>query len=248
MYIYKSEHNGISFDFVLPEKSNKKLVVLLPGLPEYPRPKDLMIKLARKGYLAVYPKYRGTFESDGSFLEKSPAHEVLEIINHLRDSDNLVELFAMKEMPIKFNEIIVLASSFGGSVGLHLSKLTNKVKRFVLIAPVIEFESHNRDGNEQDLKNLLQFIKKGYNFIYRLNESDYTKMLEGKIIPSALKDLDKYSGEITIIHCKDDFVVSLSNSVNFVEKCPNAKLIKLKNKGHFSISRLDDKLMNEILK
>ncbi len=248
MYINKSKYNEISFDFIIPKNYNGKLIIILPGLPEYPRPKEIMIKLADKGYSVIYPKYRGTFESKGSFLEKSPAYDILELIDYISHYGKIIDLFFMKEVRLNINEIIVLASSFGSSVGLHLAKLTNKVKKFVLIAPVIDFASHNNGNNEQDLENLGRFIKRGYPFIYRFKEGNYKRLLKGNIIPSALDKIKSYSGKIVIVHGEDDEVVSLKNSINFVSKFPSAELIKLKGKGHFSVSNINEELLNGVLK
>ena len=67
-FLLKSFVQGHLCEFAIPEKDHYDLVVFLPGLPSYPRPKKLMLDLVKQGYAVLYPRYLGTFESAGSFL------------------------------------------------------------------------------------------------------------------------------------------------------------------------------------
>ena len=247
MYTYKSNCNGIFFDAAIPKTKNSKLIIILPGLPEYPLPKELMFKLADRGYYIIYPRYHGTFESGGDFLSKSPAYDILDLIKYLKKRKDFLELYNKKKFIIDFKEIIVLASSFGGSVALHLAKLTKDVNRYIIIAPVLDFENHGKKYKEQDLKNLGKFLKEGFPFLYRFKEIDYEKLLKGKIIPSAFQELNKLSENIILVHGSADEIVSIENTKSFIKKFPKAKLIKLDGEGHLSISKLNFNLLIKIL-
>ena len=56
----------------------------MPGLPEFPRPKEFIEKLVSKGYNVVYLRYNGTFESSGRFLNKNITKNILDLINSLK--------------------------------------------------------------------------------------------------------------------------------------------------------------------
>jgi hypothetical protein len=72
-------------EFLPPLRAKKKqrLIILCDGLPSIPRKQSLAESLAAKGFWVIYPRYRGTWESDGEFLEKSPHEDVLELLDEL---------------------------------------------------------------------------------------------------------------------------------------------------------------------
>jgi len=246
MFTFKSHCKGIFFDIAIPEETNSEMIILLPGLPEYPLPKELMFKLAARGYHVVAPRYRGTFESKGNFLAKSPAYDILNLIKFLKKQKKILELYNKQSLKVNFNKLIVLGSSFGGSVALHLAGLTKDVDKYIIIAPVIDFKNHGKKYKEQDLKNLGRFLKEAFPFLYRFEDKNYRRLLEGKIIPSALKGFNTLS-EVILIHGKKDDVVSIDNSRFFANKYKNIRLIELEDKGHFSIRKLDFDILLKLL-
>jgi len=65
------------------ERKTQKVVILCDGMPSIPRKQSLSEFLATKGFWVIYPRYRGAWESDGHFLEKSPHQDILDIIDDL---------------------------------------------------------------------------------------------------------------------------------------------------------------------
>ena len=63
------------------ERGGQKTIILCDGMPSIPRKQPLSEFLAAKGFWVVYPRYRGAWESDGQFLERSPHEDILEIID-----------------------------------------------------------------------------------------------------------------------------------------------------------------------
>jgi hypothetical protein len=63
-------------EFLPPKRQGRKqrVIILCDGMPSIPRKQLLSEFLAVKGFWVIYPRYRGTWESDGQFLERSP-HE-----------------------------------------------------------------------------------------------------------------------------------------------------------------------------
>src|ERR1700746_2695084 len=72
-------------EFVPPAQSRKvqKVIVLCDGMPSVPRKQPLAEFLSKKGYWVFYPRYRGAWESDGVFLERSPHEDILDVIGQL---------------------------------------------------------------------------------------------------------------------------------------------------------------------
>jgi pimeloyl-ACP methyl ester carboxylesterase len=69
--------DDIVAEFLPSERDSKKVAILTSGAPGYPGGKgELMQKLSRLGYWSIVPRYRGTWESNGTFLEYSPAEDV----------------------------------------------------------------------------------------------------------------------------------------------------------------------------
>jgi len=244
MYTYKVNQNGIIYDITFPDVSKKTLIILLPGLPEYPLPKQLMLDLANAGYFVIYPRYRGTFESDGEFLSRSPAYDILELLTFLEKTKKITELYSPSEKLIEFSKVVVLGPSFGGSVALHLSQLTEKISKYLVFAPVLDFKSHGNIQSEQDLKNLLRFLEQGYKNVYRFKKENFYKLLKGEILPSAF-DNKIDSSKIVLIHGNKDPSVSFQNSKKFAE-LSGCKFVEVEG-GHLSFSKIPISLILSLL-
>src|SRR6516225_2161882 len=73
--------NEIAAEFLPPVRSGvQKVIILCDGMPSIPRKQMLAEFLSKKGYWFVYPRYRGAWESDGTFLAKSPHLDILDVI------------------------------------------------------------------------------------------------------------------------------------------------------------------------
>ena len=66
-------------EFLPPARATKKqrVIVLCDGMPSIPRKQSLSEFLAAKGYWVFYPRYRGSWESGGEFLARSPHEDIL---------------------------------------------------------------------------------------------------------------------------------------------------------------------------
>ena len=72
-------------EFSLPARPGRKhkVIILCDGMPGLPRKQPLMEFLAGKGYWVFYPRYRGAWESGGTFLARSPHLDILDVIDGL---------------------------------------------------------------------------------------------------------------------------------------------------------------------
>ena len=86
------------------------------GLPSNPSSKgQLMQELSGHGYDVFFPRYEGTWESKGTFLERTPSEAIIEFIKILKKgiSTGNKEYLAGK--------IFLLGASFGGGVALDIA-------------------------------------------------------------------------------------------------------------------------------
>ena len=86
MFMFRTRFaRHIVTEFLPPVRSGKlqRVIVLCDGMPSMPRKQDLSEWLAAKGYWVFYPRYRGAWESGGTFLERSPHLDILDVIDGL---------------------------------------------------------------------------------------------------------------------------------------------------------------------
>ncbi|MEK7180223.1 MAG: prolyl oligopeptidase family serine peptidase [Patescibacteria group bacterium] len=217
-------------EFVLPERRSNKVIILLSGMPTVPSKTELMFFLAGKGYWVFLPRYRGTWESDGSFLKKSPHLDVIDLIDSL--ALGFQDVWTNKLYRIKNPEVYVIGSSFGGAAAI-LASIDKRVKKAVALSPVIDWRVKSK---VESIEWLGEFTKKAFGNAYRFTSKDWNKLKTGKFFNpiTEIKNLDKE--KIYIIHAKDDDVVYSKPSEQF-SKSLGSKFTLLK-RGHLSLSHL----------
>jgi pimeloyl-ACP methyl ester carboxylesterase len=110
------------------ERTTQKVVILCDGMSSIPRKQSLSEFLPAKGFWVIYPRYRGAWESDGRFLEKSPPEDNLNIIDDL--PEEIEEIAFGRRFRLSPDQIFVIAGSFGGAAAILLS-LDPRVQRVV---------------------------------------------------------------------------------------------------------------------
>ena len=77
--------SDIVTEFLPPARAGKiqKVIILCDGMPSIPRKQPLAEFLSTKGYWVFYPRYRGSWESGGEFLGRSPHLDILDVISGL---------------------------------------------------------------------------------------------------------------------------------------------------------------------
>lgn len=133
-------------------KKVERVIVLCDGMPSIPRKQPLAEFLAAKGYWVFYPRYRGTWESGGEFLERSPHLDILDVIDGLRGE--IRELAFGQRFQVRADEIFVIGGSFGGAAAI-LCSLDERVKKVIANCPVVDWrilrESEKAETFEPEL-------------------------------------------------------------------------------------------------
>lgn len=89
--IYSSQYKNLFFTYIFSKrKPSNGAIILLDGLPSNPSSKDnLMQELSDRGYDVFFPRYEGTWESKGIFLERIPSETIIEFIEMLKAGKNI---------------------------------------------------------------------------------------------------------------------------------------------------------------
>lgn len=220
-------------EFLPPAKPSDKVIILLAGAPSVPEKEELIRFLSKAGYWVLFPRYRGTWESGGKFLDKSPTQDILDIISQL--SKGFKNLWKDETLKLKSEEIFVIGSSFGGAAAI-LTSLDSRVKKSIALSPVIDWRSQTK--TDQPLEKIIRFMKTGFGQAYRpASSAVWRKLKQGKFY-NPMAQAKKIDGQkIMIIHCQDDKITSFEDSKKFA-KITQAKLLSFKTGGHFSLSDL----------
>ena len=251
MITFRTFIKGNNCLFTIPDSnSNKKLLLICPGLPSRPDNFEVMRYFTSKGFTCFFVKYLGTWESDGEFLKKSPVEDILTVLNYLVERKSVRELYALKQVTFDFEKIFLIGSSFGGSVALVGGAKSNLVTKIVSLSPVVNFRQ--KGGTkilQQDLRHLGQFLKRGYGQCYRFSPSDWNKLIEGKIDLNPEDYVEELKQKaIMILHGDQDKEVSSKYSRSFFDKLTSRynRYIGIKDKGHLSLSNLDEQQLKLI--
>lgn len=196
---------GIIAEILLPGRQTGKIAILAGGLPSSPVKYDALRFLATQGYVAIFFRYRGSWESTGNFLEKSPALDVYDIINDLQKKKFVTDVASGKKILLKVSGVYLFGGSFGGPAVLLNSKHP-LVKKVIATSPVLDWQSVDR-GSEP-LHPHIRFLEQGYPGAYRVrNRKDWDKLLLPNFY-NPVTMLEKIDGKkVFILHASDDDVV-----------------------------------------
>ncbi len=102
-----------------------------------------------KRLLGLLSAIRGSWESGGKFLQKSPERDILDVIDEL--PKGVRELAFGKRFALKPDEIFVIGGSFGGAAAI-LASLDDRVKRVIANCPVVDWANSCEGRTAGDFK------------------------------------------------------------------------------------------------
>src|SRR5438270_13501306 len=204
-------------EFLPPARPRKKqkVIILCDGMPGIPRKQTLMEFLAAKGYWVFYPRYRGSWESGGKFLEKSPDRDILDVIDEL--PKGVRELAFGKRFALKPDEIFVIGGSFGGAAAI-LASLDHRVKKVIANCPVVDWGILAKEERlETSNPNYAAYIRAAFGNGYRLTDRNWRKLHGRKFYNPAhhVKEIDHK--KIMMCHAKDDPYVHYRSAKKFAD-------------------------------
>ena len=224
--------NDIVAECMPSQKPSQDVIIFCDGMPGLPgKKKKLMEFYAKKGYWCFNPRYRGVWESGGSFLENSPVEDIRDVIDGLFQPVN--SLWDGVEYNIDPKHIIIVGGSFGGPAALLLSS-DPRVNAVITVAGVVDWTV---PGETEPLDWLFDVTKASFGEAFRITKKNWEKLQEGNFYNpvNQLEDIDPT--KILMIHAKDDTVVPYVATDVFSQKL-GIPLVSLKTGDHLSSSIL----------
>ena len=195
------------------------------------------------GVSYLNPDYIGMCRSDGEFNFKSSVETIYECVDFLTGKLLGTDIKTGKKIEKqKFNEIILLGSSFGGSIALFVEKFKKtEIKKIILVAPVTNWKTQNNKSTIEPINEFLNVMNVGMKNVWRgFSNSEWPEIIKGNI--REMNPIDNTNlladKEIFIFHGNKDKSISWKDSEKFFEKIKNEGLVKnvffekLKNFGH----------------
>ena len=220
-------------EFLPPSHPTKKqrVIIICGGMPGFPGKKDILEFYSKKGFWSFNPRYRGSWESDGKFLAKSPHLDILDVIDQL--PIGFIDLFGGKKYKVKPDKIFIVGTSFGGPAAI-LASLDKRVTKAICISPVVDWTI---PGRIESIKTLTKFVAEGFGQAYRISKNGWEKLQSGKFYNPVNHTNKLDANKILIFHAKDDDVVTYKPIKKFATQT-GAKLITLPKGGHLGSSIL----------
>jgi dipeptidyl aminopeptidase/acylaminoacyl peptidase len=237
--------NEIVAEFLPPARPRKrqKVVILCDGMPGMPRKQSLMTFLAAKGYWVFYPRYRGSWESGGKFLQQSPHKDILDVIDEL--PKGFRELAFGQRFALKPDEIFVIGGSFGGAAAI-LASLDERVKKVIANCPVVDWGILTTEEKaETSNPNYAAYIREAFGNGYRLSDKNWQKLHTGKFYNPAYRAKEITAAKIMMFHAKDDPYVPYKSVKQFADQT-GVKLNSFARGGHLSTEMIVQKYWERI--
>jgi pimeloyl-ACP methyl ester carboxylesterase len=223
--------NAIVAEFLPPARARKeqKVIILCDGMPSVPRKQPLVEFLSQKGYWVFYPRYRGAWESDGIFLERSPHEDILDVIGEL--PKGVRESAFGQTFSLSPKKIFVIGGSFGGAAAI-LCSLDPRVTRVIANCPVVDWSILSAsEEQETSNKNYAAYIREAFGHGYRLSDRNWEKLHGGRFYNPASRAREIDSSKVMMFHAKDDPYVPWRSVERFARKT-GVKLKLLARGGH----------------
>ncbi len=230
-------------EFWVPQKPSHKAIILCDGCPTIPDKHRVAEFLAKKGYWVFHPRYRGSWESGGKFLEESPEQDVLLVAEEL--SAGFMNVYDGIEYLLDITNVTVIGASFGGAAAI-LSLKYPLITKAVALSPVIDWRAKSK---AEPFDYFTYVLKEGFGEGYRPHKDAWKRLESGKfynpITEVALIDANK----LFIIHAIDDEVVPILPLRQFVNKSKQKlKPLILRKGGHLSSRTVMEPLIWKKLK
>jgi dipeptidyl aminopeptidase/acylaminoacyl peptidase len=213
------------------KRKTQKVVILCDGMPSTPRKQSLSEFLAAKGFWVFYPRYRGSWESDGHFLEKSPHEDILDIIDDL--PKGIEEISFGRRFRLSPDQIFVIGGSFGGAAAI-LASLDPRVQRVIANCPVVDWKILDRSEKvETSKESYAEYIREAFGNGYRLSDANWHKLRSGTFYNPWQHRSEIDGSKVLMFHAKDDPNVPYERTKEFAQ-LTGVTLKSLKRGGHIS--------------
>ena len=220
-----------------------KVIILCDGMPSIPHKQPLVEFLAEKGYWVFYPRYRGTWESDGEFLAQSPEQDLRDVIDGL--DGEIREVAFGQKFHLEPDRLFVIGGSFGGATAL-LASLDARVSRVVANCPVVDW-SVLEEEQEMETSNpsYAAYVREAFGNAYRLKQKNWDKLSGGAFFNPIARIHEFDPRKILMFHAKDDPYIPWRQVSAFAARA-GIRLKLLSRGGHLSTTETTRKYWPQI--
>jgi len=236
--VLRAYYGGIFFEFVLQDNVADAVIILsgFPGRNDY---NELISLFYDRGYHVFVPRYRGSYQSLGTFLTKNPVDDLI-LFNKNLDKGFAKSLWDQSKVEFKINKKILVTGSFGAPIALGLAAKQPGFSHIILASPIWDFAKHNDKGDEQDLNKLGEYAKRAYKNCYRIKFGNLIEKL-GKfpeLNPEyyfhTIKDFP-----ILVLHDPNDKIVTFRHTKEILPCLSKATYVE-----HYLGHGINDSLLN----
>jgi len=221
-------------------KRNRVLIVA-GGMPSVPKQNEVLEYWSQKNYWVIFPRYRGSWESGGEFLNRSPAEDIADIVRHISQQQYVRDSARNVDVEIRDPHIYVIGVSFGGPAALFASSI-EEVRSVVVLSSVIDWRG--MEGGVEPMKWLGLFVREAFGMGYRFKMSNWKRLASNKLYSPVLMPDNIEFSKCYLIHARDDDVVPVS-AVDAFLKTHAGKHTILKTGGHFGMRATTERAMCE---
>lgn len=234
MIAYRIKYESYISEMYLPEKGNGFGVVYLAGLPASRGKNKLSELLVENGFTVFQPFYSGFGDSGGLF---TPTNCINDASSYAKMALRPIqeELYYGEKMATGVQKLILVGSSFGGSIAALSSE--DDYQATVLLAPVLDYKDQ---ALEADLKGLIHFLQFGQPFTVRMGSvKAWEEFFEGEGDGSQIKEgLMAKQKNVYIFHGTMDSTVSFEGNFEILSGIlplkPNIQFTALEGATHKS--------------
>ncbi len=223
---------GIVAEFVPPARPSRKVVVLCGGFPSLPAVRTPLSLFARRGYWAFAPRYRGSWESKGKFLARSPEEDIAILLRAIA-RESFSEAWGGTTFRVSRPIFFVVGSSFGGAAAILLAR-RSEVVRVAALSPVVDWKSV---GKAEPLSAMERFVREGFGAAYRIAPGAWEKLRRGDFYSPAAAAREIPGEKVCILHARDDEIVPWRPVASFARRT-GSRLALYARGGHFGLSHL----------
>lgn len=215
--------------------SSDRAIIVCDGLPSVPSKRHVLEYWSKRGFWVFHPRYKGTWESSGKFLDHDPTNDILEVARVIKSGISIPIQKKVTSLPVhlKIAHVTIIGASFGGAVAL-LASLHPEVDKVIAVSPVIDWKEELYRPR-QPLADLREYIHNVFGEAYRFSDSDFNRLGVDDQFFNPIAHIAEYNPEkICIMHAKDDMIVSYEAVKQFLDVVHCTHHIVSRG-GHFSV-------------
>lgn len=240
------------------EKGKKyRFMIFCHGLPGHPyqfNPAKIEC-LLKKGFVLVFPDYIGTWASYGIMSWDNCVATILQTITSLKKGKGR-EIRGNTKVEWDLKDIILVGSSFGGSVALVAGAKSSDIQKIISFAAPTDYRNHSKiKGEDESIEGLYDVVVQEAGALWRIpNKAEWSRLVRGDADINPIDYIESLKNkDVLLVHGNKDRVVSVKRSDKLFRSLRtgkgNHKILILKGEKHIGYDSICQKnLMPKVLR